>query len=333
MQLNLRYDMNRPDFGAPHPALYRAAIEQAQWADRLGFTQVFLAEHHGAEGGYCPSSMVLAGAVLGATQRIVAHLSALVVTMHDPLRLAEDLAVLDNIAPGRIWLTAGMGYRPHEFEMFGKDITKRLGIMNEAMAVLAKAWTGEPFEYRDRTVRVTPPPPTPGGPKVYMGGSTDKSAVRAAKAGYQYFPGHPDLFDIYRAEREAAGFPPPEPLLQPAASFLYVSDDPDRDWPIVAPHVAYATSTYAEWAKERGVGDTRYKSAETVEALKAMPNVKVLTPDACFDYLVDLGPDTSVTFHALLGGLDPEVSWRSLRLFESAVLPRLVAAGLVEEAK
>ena len=330
MQLNLRYDMNRPAFGAPHPALYRAAVDQAVWADRLGFTQVFLAEHHGAEGGYCPSSMILAASILGATRNIVAHLSALVVNMHDPLRLAEDLAVLDNLAPGRIWLTAGMGYRPHEFEMFGRDITKKLAIMNETMATLKDAWTGEPFEYQGRIVRVTPAPATPGGPKIYMGGSTEKSAIRAGKAGYQYFPGHPDLFNIYRSEREKAGFPPPEPLMKPAASFLYVSDDPERDWPILAPHVAYATNTYAEWAKERGVGDTRYKAAGTVEALKALPNIKVLTPDDCFAYLKELGPGTSVTFHALFGGLDPEVSWRGLKLFEKDVLPRLRAEGLVK---
>ncbi|MES1971473.1 MAG: LLM class flavin-dependent oxidoreductase [Pseudomonadota bacterium] len=329
MQLNLRYDMNTPDFGASHPAMYRAAIDQAAWADKLGFTQVFLAEHHGAEGGYCPSPMILAGAVLGATRHIVAHLSALVVTLHDPLRLAEDLSVLDNLSDGRIWITAGMGYRPHEFEMFDRDIAKRLAIQNEVMATLKAAWTGEPFEFRGRTVRVTPKPVSPGGPKIYMGGSTDKSAIRAAKNGYQYFPGHPDLFEIYKTERAAAGFPPPEPQMKPAASFLYVSDDPERDWPIVAPHVAYATNTYAEWAKERGVGDTRYKAAETVEALKAMPNIKVVTPDQCFDYLKELGAGTAVTFHALLGGLDPEVSWRSLKLFEKEVLPRLVAEGLV----
>lgn len=330
MQLNLRYDLNRPDFGASHPALYRAAIEQAKWADKLGFTQVFIAEHHGAEGGYCPSPMVMAGAILGATENIIAHLSALVVTLHDPLRLAEDLSVLDNISNGRVWFTAGMGYRPHEFEMFGLDISKRLAIMNEVLATAKSAWTGEPFTFRGRTVRVTPVPVQEGGPKIYMGGSTDKSAIRAAKNGYQYYPGHPDLFDIYKKEREAAGFPPPEPQLKPAASFLYVSDDPDRDWPIVAPHVAYATNTYAEWAAERGVGDTRYKSAETIDALKALPNIKVLTPDECFNYLKELGAGTSVTFHALLGGLDPEVSWRSLRLFEKEVLPRLVAEKLVK---
>ncbi len=333
MQLNLRYDMNSPPFGARHPDLYRAAIDQSVWADRLGFRQVFLAEHHGAEDGYCPSSMVQAASILGATSRIVTHLSALVVTMHDPLRLAEDLAVLDNIGPGRIWLTAGMGYRPHEFEMFGRDIAKRLAIMNETMATLKSAWTGEPFEFRGRTVRVTPRPVTPGGPKIYMGGSTEKSAIRAAVNGYQYFPGHPDLFTLYKEERARAGFPPPEELMKPAASFLYVSEHPDRDWPLLAPHVAYATNTYAEWAKERGTGETRYQAAETIEALKAMPNIKVLTPDQCFDYLKSLGRGTAVTFHALLGGIDPDLSWKGLRLFEQAVLPRLRNEGLIDAAK
>jgi len=330
MQLNLRYDMNTPPFGTPHPAMYRTAIEQAAWADKLGFTQVFLAEHHGAPDGYCPSPMVMAASIFGVTEKINVHLSALVVTMHDPLRMAEDLAVLDNISNGRIWLTAGMGYRPHEFAMFGKDMTKKLGLMNKALDTLKQAWGGEPFEYEGRTVRVTPKGIQPGGPKIYMGGSTDKSALRAARRGYQYFPGHPGLWDIYAAEREACGFPPPEPLVKSIASFLYITDDPDRDWPRVAPHVAYATNTYAEWATERGGGDTLYRAADTVEALKAMPNIKVLTPDQCFDWLKTQPANAGINFHALLGGLDPELSWASLRLFERAVLPRLVEAGMVE---
>lgn len=330
MQLNLRYDMNSPSFGAPHPALYRTAIEQAAWADKLGFTQVFLAEHHGAEDGYCPSSMVQAASIFAVTQRIFVHLSALVVTMHDPLRLAEDLAVLDNISNGRIWLTAGMGYRPHEFEMFGKDITKRLGLMNKALDTLKKAWGGEPFEYEGRMVRVTPKGVQPGGPKIYMGGSTDKSAIRAAKGGYQYFPGHPGLWDLYAEERAKLGFPPPEPIVKSIASFLYITDNPERDWPRVAPHVAYATNTYAEWAKERGGGDTLYKAAETVDALKAMPNIKVLTPEQCFEWLKTQPANAGINFHALLGGLDPDLSWASLLLFEKEVLPRLVDARMVE---
>jgi len=330
MHLNLRYDMNSPPFGAPHSVLYRTAIEQSVWADKLGFNEVFLAEHHGAEHGYCPSSMIQAASILGATKQIKAHLSALLVPMHDPLRLAEDLAVLDNLSNGRVVITAGMGYRPHEFEMFGRDIAKRLALLNRGLDTLRKAWTGEPFEFEGRTVRVTPRPVQPDGPKIYMGGSTEKSAIRAARGGYEYFPGHPDLFKIYSEERERCGFGRPEAHRRGAASFLYVTEDPDRDWPILAPHVAYATNLYAEWATERGVGSTLYRPAESLEALKAMPNIKVLTPDQCFDYLAGLPRDTRLNFHALLGGLDPEFSWKGLLLFEKAVLPRLRDAGLLE---
>jgi alkanesulfonate monooxygenase SsuD/methylene tetrahydromethanopterin reductase-like flavin-dependent oxidoreductase (luciferase family) len=334
MQLNLRYDMNSPAWATPHPALYRAAIEQCAWADKLGFTQVFLAEHHGAEDGYCPSPMVQAASIFGVTQRLHVHLSALVVTMHDPLRMAEDLAVLDNLSDGRIWLTAGMGYRPHEFEMFGKDQSKRLALMTRALDVLKQSWGGEPFEYEGRTVRITPRGVQPGGPRIYMGGSTEKSALRAARGGYQFFPGHPGLWDIYAAARAELGFPPPEPLVRTAASFLYVTEDPERDWPRVAPHVAYATNTYAQWATERGTGDTLYKAADSgsdvVEVLKAMPNIKVLTPAECFDWLKVQPADTGINFHALLGGLHPELSWASLTLFEREVLPRLLDARLVE---
>lgn len=329
MELNLRYDMNSPPFGAPHATLYRTAIDQAVWADRLGFTTVYLAEHHGAEHGYCPSPMIQAASILGATKNIAVHLSALVVTLHDPLRLAEDLSVLDNLSAGRVMITAGMGYRPHEFEMFGRDIEKRLALQNEALATLKKAWTGEPFEYHGRTVRVTPKPFRPGGPKIYMGGSTEKSAVRAAKGGYEFRPGHPALFEIFKAERAKAGFGPPEPLLKSAANFFYVSEDPDRDWPRLAPHIRYATNMYADWAKERGTGATTYEQVLTDDDLKKLPIVKVLRPPEAVAYIKSLGPETQVTFHALLGGLDPELSWKNLRLFEKAVLPELVAAGLV----
>ena len=153
------------------------------------------------------------------------------------------------------------------------------------------------------------------------------------KRQYQYFPGHPGLWDLYAEERAKLGFGPPEPLVKSIASFLYVTDDPDRDWPRVAPHVAYATNTYAQWASERGTGDTLYKAAQSddaVAALKAMPNIKVVTPDQCFEWLQTQPANAGINFHALLGGLDPDLSWASLLLFEKQVLPRLVDAGMVE---
>src|SRR5215218_10100322 len=80
MELALRYDMRAPRIAPDSPTpeeLYRTAVEQCRWADGLGFETVYLAEHHGAEDGYCPSPMILASAILSRTQSIRAHFSAL----------------------------------------------------------------------------------------------------------------------------------------------------------------------------------------------------------------------------------------------------------------
>src|SRR6266536_3793764 len=198
MRLGLRYDMRVPEFGAPPAGLYAAAVEQCAWADQLGFDYVHLAEHHGAEDGYCPSPLILGAAIASATRNLQLRFSALVLTMHDPLRLAEDLAVLDLISGGgRIRVIAGIGYRPHEFAMFGVDFAQRARQFEQKLEVLRQAWTGEPFAYRGTTVRVTPTPCTPGGPAIYLGGSAVPSARRAARLGYGYCPTSEELYEVY----------------------------------------------------------------------------------------------------------------------------------------
>src|SRR6266508_5913903 len=102
IRLALRYDMRAPAIGAPAADLYPAAVEQCALADAAGFDTVYLAEHHGAEDGYCPAPIVLASAIMGRTKRMTVHLSALIAVLHNPLRLAEDLAVLDLISGGRV---------------------------------------------------------------------------------------------------------------------------------------------------------------------------------------------------------------------------------------
>lgn len=213
MNIGLRYDMRAPDLGpgsASPRDLYQAAVEQCLWADKKGFNTVYLAEHHGAEDNYCPSPLILAAAIAGATEQIELHFSALCVTMHDPLRLAEDLAVLDLIAgPGRVLVTAGIGYRPEEFDMFGVDFPNRGKVFEEKLEVLRTAWRGEEFEYRGTRVRVTPVPGTPGGPTLYIGGNAKPSARRAARMGLGYRPATEDLYRFYAEECARLGHPEP----------------------------------------------------------------------------------------------------------------------------
>src|ERR1700733_10173978 len=144
MELALRYDMRAPVFGAPTAALYAASIEQCAWADRLGFNTVYLAEHHGAEDGYCASPMVQASAIAAVTSQMQIHLPPLIAVLHNPLRLAEDLATVDIISRGRLAMTMGIGYRPHEYVMFGVEKSKRVPLLEEIIGILEQAWTGEP---------------------------------------------------------------------------------------------------------------------------------------------------------------------------------------------
>ncbi|MDV2478392.1 LLM class flavin-dependent oxidoreductase [Rhodococcus zopfii] len=332
MRFSLRYDMRAPSIGAPPPELYLAAVEQAGWADAMGFDTLYLAEHHGAEDGYCASPMILGAAMLGRTRRIHVHFSALVAVLHHPLRLAEDLATLDLVGGGgRVEMTMGIGYRPDEFEMFDVPMKRRVRILEEIVDTLDKAWTGEPFEFRGKTVRVRPTPVGPDRPPIYIGGSADASALRAARLGDNYMPAGSEkerLYALYDAERERLGLPiPPRPA--PAGPlFLHVTDDPDRDWPILAPHLMYTTNMNAQWAKERGIGTTGYTFVENLDELKRQPQFVVVTPEQCVGLALERGDDSELMFQPLMGGLAPEIGWRSLELFAAKVLPELERSGL-----
>lgn len=327
LRLALRFDMRAPSFGAPASALYPAAVELCAAADAAGFDTVYLAEHHGAEDGYCPSPMVLASAIAGRTSRMTLHFSALVAVLHHPLRLAEDLAVVDLISGGRVEMTLGIGYREQEYEMFGVERKKRVRILEDMIGVLEQAWSGEPFEFRGMTVTIRPAPLQKPRPPIYIGGSTEASAIRAARLGDNYIPATPHLFQLYAEERQKLGLPVPPGPRTKGPLFLFVSEDPERDWPVVAPHVTYTTNANAEWAKERGVGGTPYPSVTDIDDLKANDRFAVVTPSDCVDIVQALGPDSEVTIHPLMGGLAPEVGGRSLDLFISAVLPELEARG------
>src|SRR6187551_3324772 len=102
-------------------ARYRTFVEMAGYAEANGFAMLSLEEHHGAENGWSPSPLIMAGLVFGRTKRIMATLNALLAPLHDPLRLAEDIAVLDLASGGRFIVTAGIGYRPSEYAAHGKD--------------------------------------------------------------------------------------------------------------------------------------------------------------------------------------------------------------------
>ena len=207
-----RYDLRRPAFASTsREELYATALAQAAYCDSNGFDALVLSEHHGVDDGYLPSPLVMAAAFAAVTSSIRITIAALLVPLHDPLRLAEDIAVLDHVSRGRASFVFGLGYREEEYAMFDRPWKGRGRHMEDAIGTMLRAWTGEPFEYEGRTVRVTPAPYSTPRPMVFYGGVPRRAARRAARLGLDFFPqtNDPALAELYRSgvpgERPGAG--------------------------------------------------------------------------------------------------------------------------------
>ena len=304
-------------------ARYQAFVEMAGYADEHGFAMVTLEEHHGADNGWSPSPLVMAGLVFGRTKSIGISLSALLLPLHDPLRIAEDLAVLDLASGGRMTTIVGLGYRPSEYAAHGKDWAARGALMDECLDALLKAWTGEPFEYRGTTVRVTPTPVTKPHPMLLVGGTSKPAARRAARFGLPMFPAAhlPEIEAYYYeqcAEQGTQGF-----CMMPSLDtvMMHVAEDPDEAWSTLGQHFLHEASTYSSW-QTPDIKSAVHSHAASVEDLRAEGIYQVLTPAECVARASETG---AINLHPLVGGMPIDAGWESLRLYCEQVLPNLTS--------
>jgi alkanesulfonate monooxygenase SsuD/methylene tetrahydromethanopterin reductase-like flavin-dependent oxidoreductase (luciferase family) len=312
--------MRAPDFGAPATDLYAAALQQCAWADGIGFRSVSLMEHHASTDGYLPSPIVLAAAIAGVTSRITIHLGVVLLPLYHPVKLAEDLAVLDVISQGRLRITVAGGYREEEYEQFDLDIGNRPALMEEGVALLKQAWTGEPFTWRGHTIQVLPRPAQRPRPQILLGGASQASARRAARIADGYEPVHARYYDAYLRELGAGAPTPGQDHAGRGGLFLHVASDPETAWSRLGPHLLHDSNTYAAWAANGRMPDMPYRAFRNVDELRASGAYEVVTPDEAVRLLSER---RWASFRPLVGGLEPEVGWESLRLLESEVLPRL----------
>lgn len=325
----MRYDLRIPPLESPAGGVtpaeqYDAFMDQVRWADKIGLDMVVLSEHHGTEDGFMPSPVTLAAAVAGATERISINISAALVIMHDPIRLAEQLAGVDLISRGRLSVICGTGYREEEFEMAGLEFARRFGILEECITAMRQAWTGEYFDYRGRRVRVTPTPFTPGGPVLLMGGSTPVAARRAARLHCHFSAANDDpaVAAAFQEECRAQGFEGFAILPPKAPGFVHVTHDPERDWARIAPHALHEAQTYDTWQRKGQSSVVHVHGATTLDDVRTSGVYAVVTPDECVDLAKKFG---SLTLHPLMGGIPRALAQESLDLFASDVLPRLRA--------
>jgi alkanesulfonate monooxygenase SsuD/methylene tetrahydromethanopterin reductase-like flavin-dependent oxidoreductase (luciferase family) len=331
LRFGVAHDFRCPP-GSPYSMadVYAQTMEQIALLDRLGLDLVWFSEHHFVDDGYLPNFVPVAGAaaVLTTTMRISTDI-ALAPFAH-PLRLAEDLAVLDQLSNGRMELGLGLGYAPHEFAAFGIPRSHRVSYTEECADILKLAWSGERFSfagkrYRFDDVHVTPTPVQPGGPPLWMATTSPASVERAVRFDTNVLPQGPRsiVLDGWRDRMRALGREPDGYRVGIIRSCL-VTDDPERDWPPVRAAERYRMKVYGRFADEAGLGgQDMFKDAERVPQRIIVGDVAHCV-DELVNFVVGFGVTDVVTWGAA-PGLAPAELTPSMERFAREVVPQVRA--------
>src|SRR4030095_9745566 len=125
-------------------------IAEAQLAEASGFDSCFFGEHHQDKDGFLPSPLIVATAVAAHTRRLRVGTAVILLPLHPPVRVAEDVITLDLVSKGRVILGVGIGYQPADFRAFNVPMEHRVALFAESVEILRKCWSGEPFSHRGK---------------------------------------------------------------------------------------------------------------------------------------------------------------------------------------
>jgi probable F420-dependent oxidoreductase len=195
---------------------YREALDEVTRAEELGFDSVWMEEHHAVTDHYWPSPLTVLAGFATRTSRLLLGTDILVAPFYHPVRLAEDVAMLDVMSGGRFVLGVAIGYKPDEFALYGTALEKRGARFEEQLAILRGLWTQERVSFRGAHYvvegRIEPKPLTRPHPPLWIGGWGDLTLRRAATLADNWIPGPTaDLARLLRgkeqflAARRAAG--------------------------------------------------------------------------------------------------------------------------------
>jgi len=208
--------------------------QAVQLAERLGFDAAWFAEHHFTSASICASPLLMTAHCAALTRRIRLGPAVVVLPLHHPLRLVQEIAMLETLLPGRLNLGIGTGHQPHEFESFGVDIRARTEILLEAWDILEQGLTTGVVDHQGTHFRIPSTPLTiPGSmPALFLAGGSPAMLARAARAGGTPFISQglrqaeaalPMKAKVEAAWR-AAGHVGPMPLA--VQRYVFVTDDP-----------------------------------------------------------------------------------------------------------
>ena len=329
-----------PDSARSFGQEYREVLDMVRLAETVGFDSAWVSEHHGAGDGYLPSLLVMLGAFAAVTDRIELGTGVVLTPFHDPLRLAEDAAVVDQLSNGRLILGLGLGWREEEFRMFGQETSERVRRTVDTVEILRRAWTGERFSYDGKAYRydevmVTPTPARPGGPPIYLGAVQEVAVRRAGRLGDGYirsrsgFEAAKQALAVAEAGARDAG-KDPSTLGFAMLQNVFVWDEGDA-WQMVEPFVGNQLGVFSGWAEG---ADTPGKGfwysppdEETMRKLTLTGSPREVA--AALRPMVEEFADRQ-DFHLVVRlhypGMDFDVASRAIELFAEEAIPALKGA-------
>ncbi|PKB67810.1 MAG: hypothetical protein BZY81_03770 [SAR202 cluster bacterium Io17-Chloro-G4] len=217
MKLGIYSSIASPPRGENLDRCVDEVIAEAKLAEEAGFDSCFFGEHHQDKDGFLPSPLIVATAVAANTQSLRVGTSVILLPLHNPLQVAEDVLTLDIVSKGRVTLGVGLGYQPADFQAFDVPIEERVSRLEEGVAVIRGCWSNKPFSFHGKhynldDIHVTPAPYQKPSPPLWIGASNPPGARRAGALadGFVSTPSTglnatTDLVNEYRDAASAAG--------------------------------------------------------------------------------------------------------------------------------
>ncbi|WP_020667069.1 LLM class flavin-dependent oxidoreductase [Amycolatopsis nigrescens] len=200
--------------GDPHQVLTEI-LHQAETADRLGFDAALTTEHKYSD-EYFGSPLHLAYAIAARTERVRVGTSIAIAPLYNPVELAQDAAMLDQLSGGRLFLGLGAGYLPEDFQTVGVPWAGRVQRFDETVRIIRQAWTEDRFSFAGDTYRFedvcVQPKPRQENPELHLAAWSAGGLERAGRLGDGWISNAlisvdtmRGMADAYRSAAKAAG--------------------------------------------------------------------------------------------------------------------------------
>jgi alkanesulfonate monooxygenase SsuD/methylene tetrahydromethanopterin reductase-like flavin-dependent oxidoreductase (luciferase family) len=307
----------------PEALIFRQAVEQVQLAEALGFHSAWFTEQHFNDFGVCPDPLLLIAHLAAKTQEIRLGTSVVVLSLHNPMVLAERAAFADQLSGGRLDLGIGKGHPRQNYTAFGMDPSESEARFYEAHDFIMKAWSGEEFSFegaffRAEKIRLVPRPVQAPHPPIWVASFGNPAMLRfAARNGYPLlhtFTGDSlrQNLQLYRSEYRGSGGQ--GSIL---TRMVYLEEDGDR--------AREEMRLPARWYIDNNPGRPAAIASYELAVSEFIHKLGIIgSPEECIEQIHSLHSEHQIDHLACIfgpGGVPHEKIMASMRLFAEKVIP------------